>query len=82
MLFECARLEIAAIKNGVIAELTAMFELVRLQLHHHRFSFFFVVPADSDADWVAVAEIGPQLFLEQFFVMRNQRVGGFENAHG
>jgi hypothetical protein len=68
-LFERPRLEVAAIEDGVIPERAAMFEAMRLQLHDHRFGFLFVVLADADGDRIAVAEVGPQLLVEKFFVV-------------
>jgi hypothetical protein len=58
-----------------------MFEAMRLQLHDHRFGFLFVVLADADGDRIAMAEVGPQLLVEQLFVVRDQRIGRLEDAH-
>jgi hypothetical protein len=71
-LFERARLEVAAVEDRIVAESAAMFEAVSLQLHDHRLGLLFVVLADADGDRVAVAEVGPQLLVEQLLVVRDQ----------
>ena len=81
MLFEQARLEIAAIKNRVIGKLRLMLKPMRLQLHHYLFGLFFIVLASGDADRIAVAQIGPEFLLEQLLVIGDQRIGRFQDAH-
>ena len=80
MLFQRPRLEIATVEDGVVGKAGAMLEAVCLQFHHHFFGFPFVVLVFGDADRVALAEFGPQFFFEEFGVVRNQRVGGLEDA--
>ena len=81
VLFQRARLEVATVENRVIGEFRAVLELVRLQFHHHLLRFLLVVLACRHADRVALAEVGPQFLVEQFFVVRDQRVRRLENAH-
>jgi hypothetical protein len=58
-----------------------VFEAVSLQLHDHRLGLLFPILADADGDRVAVAEVGPQLLVEQLLVVRNQGVGRLEDAY-
>ncbi len=74
-------LVVRAIEDGVVGELAALLEAVRLELHHHAFRFGLVVPAGSDGDLVTVAEFGPELLVEQLLVVRDDVVGGLQDAH-
>jgi hypothetical protein len=80
LLLHHPRLMVAAIEDGVVGKGGAVFELVRLQPHHHAFGFVFVVFAGNDLDWIANAEVAPQLLFEQLGVVGDHRVGGAQNA--
>ena len=74
-------LMVRAIEDGVVGELAALLEAVRLQLHHHAFGLGLVVPAGGDGDLVTVTELGPELLVEQLLVVRDDVVGGLQDAH-
>ena len=80
-LFERARLEVAAVEDRVVGKLRAVFELVRLQLHDDEFGLLLAVLAHGHRDRVAVAEVGPQLLVEQLLVVRDDGVRRLEDAH-
>ena len=80
--FEEARLVVGAVEDGVVPELAAMFEAVRLQLHDHALRLGLVVLAGGDVDRIAVPEFGPQGLVEQLLVVRDDVVGRLEDTHG
>jgi hypothetical protein len=77
---ENPRLMVGAVEDGVVLELAAMLEAVRLQLHDHALGLGIVVAAGGDADLVAVAQLGPQLLVEQLFVVGDDVVGRLQDT--
>ena len=73
---------IRAIEDGVIAEFSAVLETVRLQFHDHAFGLGLVVFAGGDVDRVTVPEFGPQRFVKEFVVVRDDVVGRLEDSYG
>jgi hypothetical protein len=82
ILLENTRLMVRAVKDGVVLELATILEAVRLQLHDHAFGFGIVVAAGGDGDLLAMPQFGPQLLVEQLFVVRDDVVGGLEDSYG
>ena len=64
--FEKSRLVVGAIEDGVVAELAAMFETMRLQLHDDALGLGFIVATGRDVDRIAMPELRPQFLSNNF----------------
>ncbi len=80
LLLEQTRLMIAAIENGVVAIAATILETMTGDFHGHQLGFLLGRRRRNNADCIPESVIGPELFLEQFFVVGDQGVCRIQNA--
>jgi hypothetical protein len=79
---EHLRLVVAAIRMANSEYFGALLEAHALDARDDHFRFRLVVGGGRDADRVAVAQLAPELLVEQLAVVRDERVRRAQDAHG